>query len=85
MKSYLEDRIIREAETMIENNSTIRAIAEIVGVSKSTVYKDISERLPQLNYGLYIECCEILAKNKQERHIRGGQATKAKYSKSYLW
>lgn len=85
MKSYLEDRIIREAETMIEKKSTIRAIAEIVGVSKSTVYKDISERLPQLNYGLYIKCCEILAKNKQERHIRGGQATKDKYSKLRLW
>ena len=84
MKLYMENRIIREAEFLVENKSTIRATALKIGVSKSTVHKDISERLSKLNYGLYTQCLEVLAKNKQERHIRGGQATKAKFAQ-YHW
>lgn len=64
---------------IIENKATVRAAALKFGISKSTVHKDVSERLPKINPSLYAQVKSILEINKQERHIRGGMATKIKY------
>ena len=64
---------------IIENRTTVRAAAKKFGISKSTVHKDVSERLPKVNPTLYVQVKDILEINKQERHIRGGLATKIKY------
>ena len=80
MSSYLcNDRPEKLAQYIIDNNSTVRACAKHFGISKSTVHKDVSERLSQINKSLYISVKQILDKNKSERHIRGGEATKEKY------
>lgn len=81
MKGMPEERTILAAEYIIENKATVRAAAKKFGVSKSTIHKDVSERLRHLNPNLYSEVKTILEKNKQERHIRGGKATKEKYAK----
>lgn len=80
MKGIVEQRAIELAEYIIENKTTVRAAAKRFGVSKSTVHMDVSERLKKLNPLLYNEVREILEINKAERHIRGGQATKQKFS-----
>lgn len=67
------------AHYIIENKTTVRAAAKKFGVSKSTVHKDISERLPQFNRPLYLQAREVLDINKAQRHIRGGIATRKKY------
>ena len=67
------------ARYIIENNSTVRQAAKQYGISKSTVHKDVSERLPSINSELAKQAREILELNKSERHIRGGLATKEKY------
>ncbi len=64
---------------IVENNATVRATAKRFGISKSTVHKDVTETLKNLNRSLYIDVKSVLAKNKEERHIRGGEATKNKY------
>lgn len=64
---------------MTENNATVRKTARIYGISKSTVHKDVTEKLKLVNYELYIKTKELLEKNKAERHIRGGEATRKKY------
>lgn len=66
-------------EYIIEKKSTVRAAAKAYGISKSTVHKDITEKLPHINSALYKEVKKILETNKKERHIRGGMATKHKY------
>lgn len=66
-------------EYIIEKKSTVRATAKIFGISKSTVHKDITEKLPHINSALYKEVKKVLETNKKERHIRGGMATKHKY------
>ena len=81
MNDNMEDRACRLAEYIIENRATIRSAAKKFGVSKSTVHKDISERLEQFNRPLYLSVKEILDINKAERHIRGGIATRNKYRK----
>lgn len=81
MKPYIEERILAIAEYTINNNSTVRSTAKKFGISKSTVHKDLRERLPLLNYELSKEVNQILDFNKSERHIRGGLATKRKYMK----
>lgn len=81
MKGMPEERAILAAEYIIENGATVRAAAKEFGVSKSTVHKDVSERLMHINPNLYREVKVVLEKNKQERHIRGGKATKEKYAK----
>ena len=81
MKGMPEERTISAAEYIIESGATVRAAAKKFGVSKSTVHKDVSERLRHLNPELYLEVKAVLEKNKQERHIRGGEATKSKYEK----
>ena len=80
MKGIVEQRAIELAEYIVENKSTIRAAAKKFGVSKSTVHMDVSERLKKLNPSLYNEVREVLDINKAERHIRGGLATKQKFS-----
>ncbi len=80
MKGLPEDRAVRFALYIIENGATVRQTAGVFGVSKSTVHKDVTERLPAINNKLYRQVKAVLEKNKQERHIRGGQATKLKYA-----
>lgn len=75
----MEERATDLAVYIIENRATVRAAAKKFGISKSTVHKDISERLPQFNRPLYLQVKEILEQNKAERHIRGGIATRRKY------
>ena len=79
MKKYMENRILSIAQYTIDHNSTVRSTAKKFGISKSTVHKDLVERLPQINHHLAAEVRSVLEINKQERHIRGGQATKEKY------
>ena len=75
----MEERAQRLAEYIIENRTTVRAAAQKFGISKSTVHKDISERLPRFNGPLYQQVKEVLEVNKAQRHIRGGLATRKKY------
>ena len=81
MKGIVEERAVELGEYIIENKATVRKAAKKFGVSKSTVHKDITSRLPALNHSLYVEVKKILDQNKQERHIRGGLATREKYRK----
>jgi len=80
MKNYIEQRVLEIAKFMLKNNATVRECAKRFGISKSTVHKDITERLPELNKELFEEVKKILATNKAERHLRGGEATKQKYA-----
>ena len=75
----MEELAERLAQYIIENRTTVRAAAQKFGISKSTVHKDISERLPQFNRVLYQQVKEVLEVNKAQRHIRGGIATRKKY------
>ena len=79
MREDLEARAQKLAVYIIEGRTTIRAAAKHFGISKSTVHKDLSERLETCNRSLYIQVQAILAENKAERHIRGGLATRRKY------
>ncbi len=79
MKGYIEERAMEIAVYIIEHNATVRQTAKQFGVSKSTVHKDLVDRLPIVNPGLAQEARKILDVNKSERHIRGGLATKEKY------
>lgn len=79
MKGNIEERAVVLAHYIIENRTTVRAAAKKYGISKSTVHKDISERLPQFNRPLYLQVRKILDINKAQRHIRGGIATRKKY------
>ena len=79
MKSYIEERILSIANYTVNHNSTVRETAKKFGISKSTVHKDITERLNEINYTLAENVKIVLAENKQERHIRGGWATREKY------
>ncbi len=81
MKDYIEERAINVANYIIASNATVRQTAKKFGISKSTVHKDISERLIHVNPILAGEVRIILEHNKAERHIRGGMATKEKYLK----
>ena len=79
MKEYIEERAMEIANYIIENNATVRQTAKTFGISKSTVHKDVAERLAQINPTLAAEARKVLDVNKSERHIRGGMATKEKY------
>lgn len=79
MKGYIEERVLSLANYIVETRCTVRAAAKKFGVSKSTVHKDMTDRLPELSPSLSDEVRAILEDNKAERHIRGGLATKAKY------
>ena len=79
MKENMEERCEALAAYIIENKATVRAAAKKFGVSKSTVHKDLSDRLPQFNRTLYLRVKDVLEENKAQRHIRGGIATRKKY------
>ena len=79
MKGNMEERAKTLALYIIENRTTVRAAARTFGISKSTVHKELSERLPQFNRPLYLRVKEVLEENKAERHIRGGIATRKNY------
>ena len=81
MKGLPEERAINLAQYIIENNATVRQTAKKFNISKSTVHKDVSERLRTINEALYKDVKRVLEQNKSERHIRGGQATKCKYER----
>lgn len=79
MKDYIEERAMNIANYIIDNNATVRQAAREFGISKSTVHKDVAERLSQINPSLATEARKVLDLNKSERHIRGGLATREKY------
>lgn len=79
MQNYIEERTIELANYIIENKATVRATAKQFGISKSTVHKDVTDRLYYINRGLYEKVQPVLAENKACRHLRGGMATKEKY------
>ena len=79
MHTDMEARACDLAEYLLANNATVRAAAKKFGISKSTVHKDLSERLPAFNRGLYLQVKQVLEENKAQRHIRGGMATRRKY------
>ena len=79
MKDHIEDRVLELAHYIVSTNSTVRAAAKKFRVSKSTVHKDVTERLLEINPGLAAEVKSVLENNKAERHLRGGMATREKY------
>ncbi len=79
MSDTIEQRVCELAVYMIETGATVRAAASHFGISKSTVHKDLQQRLPQYNHSLYEQVRQVLDVNKQQRHIRGGMATRKKY------
>ena len=82
MADTIEERACQLAVYIIETGATVRAAAKQFGISKSTVHKDLSQRLPSYNRSLYTQVREILEENKAQRHIRGGLATREKYRKA---
>jgi putative DeoR family transcriptional regulator (stage III sporulation protein D) len=79
MKEYIEDRVRRVADYVLECNATVRQAARAFGTSKSTVHKDLTERLGAISPATAKMVARVLQKNKDERHIRGGNATRLKY------
>ena len=82
MKGYIEERAITIAQYIIDSKATVRQAASRFGVSKSTIHKDMTERLPAINHTLAENVRKVLDINKSERHLRGGMATRAKYKHS---
>lgn len=80
MKDYMKCRIEEESKFIIKTQSTIRMTAKVFGVSKSTVYTDISERLLSISPDMHEQVAKVISENKAERHMRGGVATKRKYA-----
>lgn len=81
-KVYIEERAVELAHYIIDTKDTVRGAAKRFGVSKSTVHKDVTERLMKINPYLATEAKKVLDDNKAERHIRGGEATRKKYKKN---
>ena len=84
VKDYIEERAIEIARYVINNNATVRKKNKKYGISKSTVHKDCTDRLSQINPGLAGRVRQVLDVNKQERHIRGGMATREKYLHQHM-
>lgn len=82
MHYLIKERIYAEAKVFLEKYSTVRDVAEVFNVSKSTVHKDLSERLKTLDEGLYHNVKKLLEYNKAVRHLRGGESTRKKYQKN---
>jgi len=82
LKAYIEERAIEVANFIISSNATVRETAKKFGISKSTVHKDVTERLTKINPKLAKAAKKVLEVNKSERHIRGGLATREKYAKN---
>ena len=81
VKGMIEERAIELGKYVVETKATVRQAAKVFGVSKSTVHKDLTERLPRIHPGLYAQVSQVLNINMAQRHIRGGQATLLKYRK----
>lgn len=79
MQEYIRKRVVDICNYILESQATVRQAASVFGVSKSTVHKDMTERLPTINKQLAIQVKKILDNNKAERHLRGGEATRKKY------
>ncbi|MPN64170.1 Stage III sporulation protein D [bioreactor metagenome] len=79
MQDYIEERVLETAQYIIDKGATVREAAKVFKISKSTVHKDMSDRLPRMNSSLYRQVHQVLEHNKAERHIRGGMATYRKY------
>lgn len=79
MQEYIQKRVLEICAYILETRATVRHAAEVFGVSKSTVHKDMTERLPSLNKELAGKIKQVLDHNKSERHLRGGEATRRKY------
>ena len=84
MNKSIETRVLKLGEYIIDNKSTIRETEKFFGIYKSTVHKDLAQRLKNINFSIYTDVKKILEINKSERHIRGGFATKNKYAKKNL-
>jgi len=82
LKDYIHERVVAAAKYVMDTKSTVRETAKVFGVSKSTIHKDITDRLPRINPSLAEDVKRVLAYNKAERHIRGGKATREKYIKA---
>lgn len=82
MKDHIRKRTLEVGEYISQTNNTVRQAAKVFGVSKSTIHKDLTERLPKINKNLANQIKGVLERNKAERHLRGGEATKRKYQKS---
>ena len=80
MREDVQRRVMQAAEYVLETGATVRACAARIGVSKTTVHKDLRERLPRLDHQTAGEVDAVLRKNLQERHLRGGEATRRKYA-----
>ena len=80
MQDYIEKRVMEISSYIMESSATVRQTAAIFGVSKSTVHKDMTERLPMINESAAQKVRQILEINKAERHLRGGEATRKKYA-----
>ena len=81
MKDYIEERAIEAANYIIDTRATVRQTADKMGISKSTVHKDVSTRLRAVDAALFARVQAVLARNKAERHLRGGAATRRRYSR----
>lgn len=79
MQEYIQKRVLEICHHILETKATVRQAAEVFGVSKSTVHKDMTERLPSLNKELAQQVKKVLDHNKSQRHLRGGEATRRKY------
>lgn len=80
MKEEMERRVLRAAEIIAQTGATVRTAAGLLGVSKSTVHQDVTLRLPEISPALAKETAAVLRKNKAERHLRGGEATRKRYA-----
>ena len=79
MQDYIQKRVLEISNYILESQATVRQTATVFGVSKSTVHKDVTERLPLINEMIAVRVRDILENNKAERHLRGGEATRQKY------
>ena len=79
MRDYIRKRVVDVSHYIVDTKATVRQAAEVFGVSKSTVHKDVTERLPRVSKELARKVRRVLAQNKAERHLRGGEATRLKY------
>ena len=80
MQNYIRKRAVKIARYILQTSDTVRGTAEVFGISKSTVHKDVSERLPRISKELADQVRNVLDRNKAERHLRGGEATRKKYA-----
>ena len=84
MQNYIRKRAVKVAQHILNTSDTVRQTAKVFGISKSTVHKDVAERLPRISQTLAEQVQQVLEKNKAERHIRGGEATRKKYTLKHI-